>query len=77
MGLMGSAPPIAGADSERLFAADAARGHFASWEEYGRSFAFGRGVWHGDEDDCQIAWEIVTTLLEEETSPWRHIHWNA
>lgn len=58
-------------------AADAARGHFASWEEYGRSFAFGRGVWHGDEDDCQTAWEIVTTLLEEETSPWRHIHWNA
>ena len=58
-------------------AADAARGHFASWEEYGRSFAFGRGVWHGNEDDCQTAWEIVTTLLEEETSPWRHIHWNA
>lgn len=58
-------------------AADAACGHFASWEEYGRSFAFGRGVWHGDEEDCQTAWEIVTALLEEETSPWRQIPWNA
>ena len=58
-------------------AADAAREHFASWEEYGRSFAMGRGVWHGDEEDCQTAWEIVTALLEEETSPWRQIAWNA
>lgn len=58
-------------------AADAAREHFASWEEYGRSFAFGRGVWHGDEEDCQTAWEIVTALLEEEISPWRQILWNA
>lgn len=58
-------------------AADAARGHFASWEEYGRSFAMGRGVWHGDEEDCQTAWEIVTALFEEETSPWRQIAWNA
>ena len=58
-------------------AADAAREHFASWEEYGRSFAMGRGVWHGDEEDCQTAWEIVTALLEEETSPWRQIPWNA
>ena len=58
-------------------AADVAREHFASWEEYGRSFAFGRGVWHGDEEDCQTAWEIVSALLEEETSPWRHIPWNA
>ena len=58
-------------------AADAAREHFASWEEYGRSFAMGRGVWHGDEEDCQTAWEIVSVLLEEETSPWRQIPWNA
>lgn len=49
-------------------AADAAREYFSSWEEYGRSFAFGRGVWHGDEEDCQTAWEIVSALLEEETS---------
>lgn len=58
-------------------AADAASERFPSWEEYGRSFAMGRGVWHGDEEDCQTAWEIVTTLLEEETSPWRQIPWNA
>lgn len=58
-------------------AADTAREHFSSWEEYGRSFAMGRGVWHGDEEDCQTAWEIVTTLLEEETSPWQQIPWNA
>lgn len=57
--------------------ADAASERFPSWEEYGRSFAMGRGVWHGDEEDCQTAWEIVTTLLEEETSPWRQIPWNA
>ena len=56
-------------------AADAAREHFASWEEYGRSFAFGRGVWHGDEEDCQTAWEIVSELFENETSPWRQISW--
>lgn len=58
-------------------AADTAREHFSSWEEYGRSFAMGRGVWHGDEEDCQTAWEIVTALLEEEISPWRQISWNA
>ena len=58
-------------------AADTAREHFSSWEEYGRSFAMGRGVWHGDEEDCQTAWEIVSALLEEETSPWRQIPWNA
>lgn len=58
-------------------AADAAREHFSSWEEYGRSFAMGRGVWHGDEEDCQTAWEIVSALLEEETSPWQQIPWNA
>ena len=58
-------------------AADTAREHFSSWEEYGRSFAMGRGVWHGDEEDCQTAWEIVTALLEEETSPWRQSAWNA
>lgn len=57
--------------------AGAARECFSSWEEYGRSFAFGRGVWHGDEEDCQTAWEIVTTLLDDETSPWRQIPWNA
>lgn len=60
-----------------LVAADAARECFSSWEEYGRSFAMGRGVWHGDEEDCQTAWEIVTALLEEETSPWRQIPWDA
>ena len=58
-------------------AADTARKHFSSWEEYGRSFAMGRGVWHGDEEDCQTAWEIVSALLEEEASPWRQISWNA
>ena len=60
-----------------LVAADAARECFSSWEEYGRSFDMGRVVWHGDEEDCQTAWEIVTALLEEETSPWRQIPWDA
>lgn len=57
-------------------AADAARKHFASWQEYGSSFAFGRGVWHGDEEDCQTAWDIVIVLREDEQSPWRQIAWN-
>ena len=52
------------------------RENFASWEEYGRSFAFGRGVWHGDEEECQTAWEIVSELFENEASPWRQIPWN-
>ena len=56
-------------------AADAAHGHFASWEEYGLSFTFGRGVWHGDEEDCQTAWEIVTALQKDEASPWRQLAW--
>lgn len=56
-------------------AADAAHGHFASWEEYGLSFTLGRGVWHGDEEDCQTAWEIVTALQKDETSPWRQFAW--
>ena len=56
-------------------AADAAHGHFASWEEYGLSFTLGRGVWYGDEEDCQTAWEIVTALQKDETSPWRQLAW--
>lgn len=49
--------------------------HFASWEEYGRSFAMGRGMWHGDEDDCETAQDIVNTLLEKEESPWKKFSW--
>lgn len=29
------------------------------------------------EEDGQTAWEIVSALLKEETSPWRQIPWNA
>lgn len=56
-------------------AVDVATRTFSSWEEYGLSFALGRGVWHGEEDDCQPAYEVVTTLLNEETSPWKQITW--
>lgn len=49
--------------------------HFSSWEEYGRSFVLGRGVWHGDPDDCETAQEIVTTLLHSPESPWKQIPW--
>lgn len=55
--------------------ADLAMSNFSSWEEYGLSFAFGRGVWHGDPDDCDTAFEIVRTLLDKEESPWRQINW--
>lgn len=51
--------------------------HFSSWEEYGRSFVLGRGVWHGDPDDCETAQELVTTLLHSAESPWKQIPWTA
>lgn len=50
--------------------------HFSSWEEYGRSFVLGRGVWHGEPEDCETAQEIITTLLRSEQSPWTQIPWN-
>lgn len=58
-----------------VVAADTARKTFESWKEYGLSFAFGRGVWHGDPDDCDTAYEIISTLLEKEESPWKQIEW--
>ena len=50
--------------------------HFSSWEEYGRSFVLGRGVWHGEPEDCETAQEIITTLLRSAQSPWTQIPWN-
>lgn len=57
-------------------AADTAVEHFSSWEEYGRSFIMGRGVWHGDPDDSETAYDIVSLLLENEESPWKQQHWS-
>lgn len=48
---------------------------FDSWEEYGSSFAVGRGVWQGDTEDYETADEVVSTLLENEASPWTQIEW--
>lgn len=56
-------------------AAGAAKQHFSSWEEYGLSFVLGRGVWHGDPDDSETAYEIVSVLLENEESPWKQFAW--
>ena len=56
-------------------AADIAHEHFASWEEYGLSFVFGRGVWHGEPADSETAYEIVSTLLEKDESPWMQSAW--
>lgn len=56
-------------------AADTAVEHFSSWEEYGRSFIMGRGVWHGDPDDSETAKEIVELLLENDESPWKQSYW--
>lgn len=50
---------------------------FSSWEEYGRSFVMGRGVWHGEPEDCTTAQEIIETLLEKDESPWKQIPWRA
>lgn len=57
-------------------AVNVAEGYFTSWEDYGRSFVLGRGVWHGDPDDSETAYEIVSLLLEKEESPWKQIAWN-
>lgn len=56
-------------------ASDAAHEHFASWEEYGLSFIFGRGVWHGNPEDSETASEIVSVLLEKDGSPWKQSTW--
>ena len=56
-------------------AADTAVEHFSSWEEDGRSFIMGRGVWHGDPDDSETAKEIVELLLENDESPWKQSYW--
>lgn len=55
---------------------ETASANFSSWEEYGMSFVFGRGVWHGDTDDCQTAYEIVAELLKNEDSPWLQFSWS-
>lgn len=57
-------------------AADTALGHFSSWEEYGASFVMGRGVWHGDPEDSETAYEIVSLLLEDDESPWKKSNFN-
>lgn len=57
-------------------AADTALKHFSSWEEYGLSFIMGRGVWHGDPDDGETAYEIVNLLLKDDESPWKQLHWS-
>ena len=57
-------------------AADTALEHFSSWEEYGTSFIMGRGVWHGDPDDSETAYEIVSLLLENGESPWKQSNFN-
>ena len=57
-------------------AADTALEHFSSWEEYGASFVMGTGVWHGDPDDSETAYEIVSLLLEDDESPWKESNFN-
>lgn len=56
-------------------AVDMAKRTFCSWEEYGLSFAVGRGVWRGDTDDYETAYEVVAVLLGQEESPWRQVEW--
>ena len=56
-------------------AAGIAHERFASWKEYGLSFVFGRGVWHGEPADSETAYEIVSTLLEKDESPWQQSAW--
>lgn len=50
---------------------------FSSWSEFGLSYAFGRGIWHGDTDECEDAYQIASLLLENPESPWRQIDFKA
>lgn len=52
-----------------------AKESFSSWEEYGNSFAVGRGIWRGETDDYETADEVVGALLNKEDSPWKAIEW--
>ena len=54
---------------------DIAKRTFSSWSEYGLSYVIGRGVWHGDEDDADIAYEVYSALMGDENSPWLRIEW--
>lgn len=45
---------------------------FSSWQEFGQSYALGRGCWRGMETDYDIAAEIVEVLLTNPGSPWQH-----
>ena len=56
--------------------AESAGEHFASWNAYGLSFVLGRGAWQGDSDQCEGAYEIVSTLLEKAESPWMQFEFN-
>ncbi len=56
-------------------AVEIARKTFGSWEEYGASFAVGRGVWRGDTDDYETANEVIAALCVQEASPWREFEW--
>ena len=56
--------------------AQLAEEHFASWGAYGLSFVLGRGAWQGDTDQCEGAYEIVSTLLEKAESPWMQFEFN-
>lgn len=52
-----------------------ARQVFSSWIAYGMSFAFGRGVWRGEEDDCATGLELTETLVNDTDSPWLKYKW--
>lgn len=52
-----------------------AKNTFNSWEEYGTSFAVGRGIWRGDTTDYELAAEVIEPLLEKEESPWNQMAW--
>lgn len=56
--------------------AASAEEHFASWNAYGLSFVLGRGAWQGDTDQCEDAYEIVSTLQEKAESPWIQFEFN-
>ncbi|MCD8193904.1 MAG: DUF1266 domain-containing protein [Tannerellaceae bacterium] len=43
---------------------------FTSWQEFGQSYAVGRGFWRGMESDYDVAAEVAGVLLTHPESPW-------
>lgn len=59
-------------------AAALARQRVGSWEEYGRSFLYGRWFWAGSVNADLTEYEkVIADLLADDASPWRTLPWDT